>query len=269
LVPLSQHLIALCGWRFTFVALGWLVLIILFPLNVIFLIHKPEELGLMPDGLKETAEPGRREGEEIESSWAATDWSLKKAVGTKNFWALVTFPFLAVIGIYVVLVHHVRFLVDLGIDKMTAAFIFALAGVISSFFRIFWGWLSDRIGREKTYTMGMICICIGVASLLLLDGLRAEPLVYFFFIFFGIGWGVTAPMFMSVAADLFKGRMFGLIYGIVEGCIGIGGAFGAWVAGYLFDITQSYQWAFALAMIAFILSSLFIWLAAPRKVFRC
>jgi len=269
LVPLSQHLIALWGWRFTFVALGWLVLIILFPLNVIFLIHKPEELGLMPDGLKETAEPGRREGEEIESSWAATDWSLKKAVGTKNFWALVTFPFLAVIGIYVVLVHHVRFLVDLGIDKMTAAFIFALAGVISSFFRIFWGWLSDRIGREKTYTMGMICICIGVASLLLLDGLRAEPLVYFFFIFFGIGWGVTAPMFMSVAADLFKGRMFGLIYGIVEGCIGIGGAFGAWVAGYLFDITQSYQWAFALAMIAFILSSLFIWLAAPRKVFRC
>jgi len=43
--------------------------------------------------------------------------------------------------------------------------------------------------------------------------------VYSFLIFFGIGWGVTAPMFMSVAADLFKGKMFGLIYGIVEGAL--------------------------------------------------
>ena len=204
----------------------------------------------------------------MDSSWAAIDWTLKKALRTRNFWALVAFPFLGVIGTYIVLVHHVRFLVDVGIDKMTAAFIFALAGVISSFFRIFWGWLSDRIGRERTYTMGMICICIGVGSLLLIDILGGKVLVYLFFIFFGIGWGVTAPIYMSVAADLFKGRMFGLIYGIVEGGIGIGAAFGAWVAGYIFDTTQTYQGAFALAIFAYILSSLFIWLAAPRKIHK-
>lgn len=266
LVPLSQYFIDLWGWMLAFVGFGVLVLAILFPLNIIFLRHKPQELGLMPDGLQGVVQPGGREVKEMESSWAAIDWTLRKALGTRNFWALVAFPFLGVIGTYIVLVHHVRFLVDVGIDKMTAAFIFALAGVISSFFRIFWGWLSDRIGRERTYTMGMICICIGVGSLLLIDILGGKVLVYLFFIFFGIGWGVTAPIYMSVAADLFKGRMFGLIYGIVEGGIGIGGAFGAWVAGYIFDTTQTYQGAFALAIFAYILSSLFIWLAGPRKV---
>ena len=52
LVPLSQYFIGLWGWRITFVALGGLVLIILFPLVVIFLRHRPQELGLMPDGLR-------------------------------------------------------------------------------------------------------------------------------------------------------------------------------------------------------------------------
>jgi MFS family permease len=54
-------------------------------------------------------------------------------------------------GIYIILVHNVKFLVDQGIDKMTAAFIFGMVGVKSSIFRIFWGWLSARIGRELTW----------------------------------------------------------------------------------------------------------------------
>jgi len=81
-----------------------------------------------------------------------------------------------------------------------------------------------------------------------------------------MGWGVTAPLFISVAADLFNGKEFGLIYGLLEGAIGIGAAFGAWVAGYIFDRNQSYQWAFVLVIIVVTLSSLIIWLAAPRKV---
>jgi MFS family permease len=268
LVPISQHLIGLWGWRLTFVALGVLVFIILLPMNVMLLRHKPQDLGLKPEGLKGMEPPSERGVAEENSNWPEIDWTIKKVLRTGRFWALIVFPFLAVIGVYIVLVHHVKFLVDIGIDKMTAAFIFALAGFISTFFRIFWGWLSDRIGREKTYTIGILCICIGVGSLLLLDTQQEKLLMYSFLIFFGIGWGVTAPMFMSVAADLFKGRVFGLIYGIVEGAIGIGGALGTWVGGYIFDKTMSYQWSFVLAIIVFILSCLFIWLAAPRKIHK-
>jgi cyanate permease len=80
-----------------------------------------------------------------------------------------------------------------------------------------------------------------------------------------MGWGAAAPMFMVVAADLFKGRIFGLIYGFVEAGIGIAGAFGAWIAGFIFDKTQSYQSAFILVIVSFLLSCIFCWVAAPRK----
>lgn len=165
----------------------------------------------------------------------------------------------------VILVHNVRLLVDQGVAKMTAAFIFALVGVISLIFRIFWGWLSDRIGREKTYTMGIACACLGAGSLLLFEAYGSPLFIYSFFVFFGMGWGVTAPMFMAVAADLFRGKIFGLIYGFVEAGVGIGAAFGAWVAGFIFDETRRYQIAFVLVIAALLLSCIFIWLAAPRK----
>ncbi len=75
-------------------------------------------------------------------------------------------------------------------------------------------------------------------------------------------------MVSTSTADLFAGRHFGAIYGFV--CIGqgLGGALGAWVAGYVFDVTGSYHAAFALAAVSFLCSVLCLWLAAPRFVRR-
>jgi MFS family permease len=265
LVPLSQHLISMLGWRLTFLLTGGLALIILLPVNALFLRHKPQELGQYPDGLNH-AEVSKKTELDVNAEKKTTiDWTIKEASRTGRFWALMIFPFLAVLGVYIILVHNVKFLVDQGIDKMTAALIFALVGIVSSIFRIFWGWLSDRIGREVTFTLGIICICLGVGSLLLIEAFGLNQFTYTFFIFFGMGWGVTAPMLMSVSADLFKGKVYGLIYGFVEAGVGIAGATGAWVAGFIFDQTQSYHLAFILAIVAFVSSCVFIWIAAPRK----
>ncbi len=265
LVPMSQQFINMWGWRMTFVITGCLILVILLPANAIFLRHKPEELGQLPDGadsadLKKTNNPRSKLNFKQDN-----DWTLRKAGNTLRFWALIIFPFLALFGIYIILVHNVRFLVDQGVAKMTAAFIFAIVGILSSIFRIFWGWISDHISRELTYSSGIICACLGVGSLLLFEISGSRTFIYSYSIFFGIGWGATAPMFMAVAADLFKGRIFGLIYGFLEAGIGIAGALGAWIAGFIFDKTHSYQAAFVLVIVAFILSGIFIWVAAPRK----
>jgi MFS family permease len=286
MVPLSQYFISLWGFRFSFVLLGILVLIVLLPLNGIFLRHKPQELGLYPDGLDRpvTAPNGERStpsslprrgspsslprkgGTENPVDMMTDDWTLSRAVGTIRFWALVLFPFFAFIGLFIVQVHNVKFLVDQGIDKMTAAYIYAMVGAVSSVFRIFWGWLSDRIWRELTYSLGTLCICLGIGSLLLMEITGQKALSYPFFIFFGMGWGATAPLFMAIAADLFQGRGFGLIFGILEGGIGVAGAIGAWSAGFIFDKTNSYQWAFLFGIIVVLISGLLVWVAAPRKV---
>jgi nitrate/nitrite transporter NarK len=88
---------------------------------------------------------------------------------------------------------NVKFLVDQGIEKMTAAFIFAMVGVVSSVFRIFWGWLSDRIGRETTFITGILCACMGVGCLILFESSGLKPFTYGFFLLFGMGWGGDGP----------------------------------------------------------------------------
>jgi len=268
LVPLSQGFITMAGWRMTFIITGALVLIVLLPVNAILLRHKPRDVGQYPDGLKLPEAPSGALDLQKNVNQASADWTLSKAAQSPRFWALIIFPFLSVTGIYIILVHNVKFLVDQGIDKMTAALIFSMVGVISSIFRIFWGWLSDRIGREITFTTGILCACMGVGCLILFESSGLKPFTYGFFVLFGMGWGVTAPMFMTTAADLFKGRIFGLIYGFIEAGIGMAGAIGAWGAGFVFDQTQSYRYAFFFAIFVLLLSCAFIWLAAPRKFRR-
>jgi len=132
-------------------------------------------------------------------------------------------------------------------------------------FRFLWGWLSDRIGREITYTLGGTCFSLGVLALLLFQYIPSPSLLYLFGFFFGAGWGSAAPMFMSISGDHYKGKNFGLIYGILEGNVGIGAAVGTWVGGYIFDQTQNYFWAFILAILLGLISILLVWYIAPRK----
>ena len=265
LVPMSQQFINWWGWRMTFAITGGLVLVFLVPVNALFLRHKPEELGQHPDGIHPGELHEDRHPRNKSSADPEREWTLRKALNTFRFWALIIFPFLGFIGMFIILVHNVGFLVDQGVSKMTAAFIFAVVGILSSIFRIFWGWLSDHISRELTYTLGIICACLGAGSLLLFEITGSGVLIYSYAIFFGMGWGATAPMFMAVAADLFKGRIFGLIFGFLEAGIGIAGALGAWIAGLIFDRTGSYQLAFILVIVTALLSCFFCWCAAPRK----
>jgi len=262
-VPLFQYIISLWGWRSAFFIFSLLVFAIPLPLNAIFLRHRPEEIGLLPDG--DSVDDMAKEAPFHPAGSSLREQGIKDFIKTGRFWSVILFPSLIVFGIYIVIVHHVRYLVDLGVGKMWAATLFAVMGAVSGGFRFFWGWLSDQIGREITYTLGGICFSLGILALLLFQYIPYPFLLYPFAFFFGAGWGSTAPMFMSISGDLYKGKNFGLIYGMVEGNIGIGAAVGTWVAGYIFDQTQNYFWAFILAILMSFISILLVWYIAPRK----
>jgi MFS family permease len=52
-----------------------------------------------------------------------------------------------------------------------------------------------------------------------------------------------------MAAELFGTRAHGYLFGIVNFAGTVGGALGPLVAGRIFDVSQSYQWAFLLLAI--------------------
>ena len=47
---------------------------------------------------------------------------------------------------------------------------------------------------------------------------------------------------------------------------GIGGAFGAWLAGFVYDHTETHLFVFVLTMACYSFACINVWRAAPRKV---
>jgi MFS family permease len=271
-VPFLQYLISFHGWPTAYLIFSVLVLIIPLPLNAVFLRHRPQEMGLLPDGYRiHPIFPGESHPTPPAASSPPLDpnerWLIAE-MKKSRFWTLLLFPCLTVFGVYIVIVHHVRYLVDLGVDKIWAASLFAGMGILSALFRFFWGWFSDRMGREITFTLGGACFSLGIFFLLLYQYVPSVLLLYLFAFFFGGGWGSTAPMFMSIAGDLYRGKHFGLIYGMVEAGIGVGAAVGSWVAGYIFDQSQNYLWAFILAISFNLFSILLVWHLAPGRTYK-
>ena len=265
--PFTQVIISDWGWRSGFLVMGVLTAVILLPLNGLLLRHKPKDMGYAgPDGSMDPEESMVHTADHVfRQPDDGFQWTLGTAVHTINFWALMIFPMFIMIGVYIVLTHFVGFLVNQGLNKMIAASAFGLVGLTSTLFRIIWGLISDRIGRERSFSLGMLFFCISFYCLVRFQSSGGLWLVYLFVILLGVGWGSTAPIFMASAADLFHGPAIGTIYGMLEGSVGIGGAIGSWIGGYVFDQTGSYQWAFGVAVLSAAMAGIIIWVAAPGK----
>ena len=268
-VPLAQCVISLWGWRGAFLALSGFAGLVLFPASAWLLRQTPGEVGQTIDGVRgATAPPSDGVSLCQPAEPSKPERSLSAAMKQGTFWYFISFSFFASVGVYIVLVHSVKFLIEQGTGAMVAATVMAVTGAISAAFRIIWGWMSDRMGREETYSIGSITACIGIGSLLLCKTTGAPSAVYLFPVLFGIGWGVTAPSIMAASVDIFDGRQFGVIFGVIQGVINLGGALGAWLGGAIFGQYQSYFGAFCVAIIALALSCMFIWKAAPRKTLK-
>jgi nitrate/nitrite transporter NarK len=82
-----------------------------------------------------------------------------------------------------------------------------------------------------------------------------------------LGYGM-ASVYGAIPAEIFAGRAFGAIFGLISLGATVGAGAGPWVAGAIQDRTGSYAPAFVLGGALALLSILCIWLAAPRKGFR-
>ncbi len=66
--------------------------------------------------------------------------------------------------------------------------------------------------------------------------------------------------------ELFQGKQYGAIVGVLSMAASLGAGLGPWVTGALYDRTGSYTLSFWLAIALSLFSIVCIWLAAPRKV---
>jgi len=269
LLPWLQSIILSDGWRASCLAMAWLVLLAVAPLNLL-VRKRPEEIGLMPDGDNHpaTASVPRKSAEIADAAWVATEWTLARAVRTSRFWWIAIGYFCALIAWYAVQVHQTKYLTEIGFTPLVAAWALGAVSVVGVPGQIILGGLSDRIGREWIWTAGCAGFAISYAALIALEHAPSTALLYVMVFAQGFfGYALTSVM-GPIVIEIFEGPHYGSIFGTITVALIGGGAAGPWIAGIIHDATGSYRLAFLLIIGCCILSAIAIWIAAPRKVRR-
>jgi len=261
-----NYLILHIGWRLTFLVLAGILVFVLLPLYFLFFYYRPREKGLTPYGSAEMAPTSEKERERaIGDVPPARDWTPAQLLRTSQLWLLVvSYALYWGVGNYLVLAHQVRFAEDAGYSSMFSVSIFALFGV-TLFLGQSCGFLSDRLGREKVGTLAAALSILALAALMSVRDTSHPWLLYVYAIGFGLGGGLFTPTIYAGAADIFSGRYFGAVAGLLLTGMGVGAVFGPWLGGYIYDVAGTYRPAFLLCIVCIALACLAFWIAAPRK----
>jgi MFS family permease len=268
LLPWLQGLIGRAGWRGACWALAALLALAVLPLNALLPRRRPEDLGLRPDGAPAAAGGARSAaaGAVLDRAWAATEWTLPRAMRTARFWWVFLGYFTGLFAWYAVQVHQTKYLLELGFPADLAAFALALVGLTGIVGQIAWGHLSDRIGREWAWTASGVGFATCYLALLALPAHRSPLLVYAMVAAQGLLGYALASVFGAIPVELFQGARYGSIFAVLNLASNAGAGVGPWVAGAVHDRTGSYAPAFWLAVACAGVSVGAMWLAAPRKV---
>jgi len=269
LLPWLQTLIGASGWRAACWALAGLLLAVVLPLNLVLQRQRPADLGLAPDGdpaaAAAAAEPGGADNV-VDRRWAATEWTLARALRELRFWWLFAAFFSGLFAWYGVLVHQTQYLTEIGFSAELAAWALGLVGFAGIAGQIVIGHLSDRIGREWAWTIAALGFVGCYLCLLALTEWPSMLLIYPMVVAQGLfGYGL-ATVYGAIPAELFQGKHFGSIFGTLSSASILGGASGPWLMGTLYDRLGSYAPGFWLAIVLSLASIGCVWLAAPRKV---
>jgi len=121
-----------------------------------------------------------------------------------------------------------------------AAQIYGLLAIFNGLGRFFWGTVSDRIGRNMTYTVMFVIQAVVFFIMGEVHSLGGVGICFAIVLLcYGGGFGVMP----SFTADFFGTKYLGQIYGYILTAWGVGGVVGPSIAAFVRDRTGSYAGA--------------------------
>jgi len=230
------------GIQGTFRNFGILFIIIV-PLASLFISPPPE--GYVPEGWTPPAPaPGA-------SASANNDLTASQALKTVRFWLLFSiFAFSLTGGIGIIGQAGNIAVNRLGATPYQTATAVLFLGAANTLGRIFWGLVSDKIGRN--ISLGLM-IAISVASFLALLTTNENTAFFLFVIFImgvGQGFGGVAGVFPAITAENFGITHAGTIFGLIFFGFSIAGFVGPTMQGQIFDTTGSHNGGLTISAIS-------------------
>jgi len=234
-IPLAGWLVPHVGWRQTLVIFGLIQLCVALPLELVTVRRHPEDMGLFPDGADSAEEA---------ASTPRSGATLQRAVHRLPFWTLTLSN--------VLFVHQVAYMIGRGQNPAAAATLAGLVGVASLPGRYVFNVMSDRFHSQSVLAVCQATLALGVVVLALATS-RSGLIVYV--IICGAAFGTSGPLIASVRAEHFGRRAYATI-SAVQGLPSLGAAaLGPLAAGWLYDRSGSYQFAFAIVAALYLVSA--------------
>lgn len=261
LVPGSLMLIHWFNWKVTVIVLGIFLILIVFPIVLLFLRNEPAEKNLLPIG------GANAEETKDEPSGKAKKVPYRAVFLNKKFWFLILPFFICGFTTTGLMdTHLIPFSHDHGFStEVTSAAVSLLAG-----FNII-GILISGVVADRWSSRKILCFLYAVRALSLVILLTShQPLLLLVFaVLFGLVDFATVAPTQMLATQYFRQYSVGFILGWLFLSHQIGSALGAYLPGVWYSQTGSYNPSFYLSIIILAGASILnILLPEPQKVNR-
>jgi MFS family permease len=224
IVPLVAVVVATFSWRWSFLAIG-IGCFALIPLLWWTLAEKGGSVAAPDDRM---AAP---------SLWADISSIIRKPAFHILFWSFLLCGYTTA---GVIETHFLPYASFCGFGPIPSAAAYGTLSAANMLGMIGAGWLTDRMNR--VVLLGSIYLLRGLTFIILMNvGASYEILVVFAVLFGAVDYA-TVPVTASLVASHLGLRVMGLSMGLISAGHSIGAAAGAFMGGYLFDLTMQYDW---------------------------
>ena len=265
LAPIAGLFSSQYSWQAGWLALAAIVLFVALPVGLKFLRNWPSDIGLKPDGDRETpleiqsrgSRPALQRGRfEVDRWW--------RAFRSPPIWFLL--PALAIGGLSSSVISHsvVPFARDTGHYGPTmvstiqsVVFLLGAAGAVAG------GWLADRYTRKRV--LAAIYLAQGIAFLALVAGSQTLAGLWVFFVVAGLCSVAWMPIAFALVVDVYGLRSLGAIWGIGFLCQQMGNLVGPVLIGLAYEIIGFHALLFLACVSMPVLASVAVFAINERK----
>ena len=249
--PVAEALIKNYGVLNTFSIFGVLFLVV--TVTGAFFINNPPE-NYKPEGW---VPPAPKDG------IIAQNFTPLEALKTPQFFMII-FAFMCATAAGSMMIPMAKILglqPDSGLTKQEAVVGVMIITGFNSFGRVFWGWISDKLGRKKTL---QILLVIAACSIIAVSFSKAYLMLAIIAVI-GFSYGGFLGVFPALTADFWGTRNVATIYGMILLGFGVGAVGSSYTVAKL-SATNSFTPAFIIAGIGAVVGLIIIsMLKAPKQ----
>ena len=264
LVPLVGWGIDNHGWRAVAMVSGIGLLTVVWPL-VFTVRHRPEDVGLLPDGDK----PNEITSGEIDEDGSTSnpsfveevEYTISEAFKTKAMWMLILGITLRFTSHTAVMVHLSPILEAQGMSTTKAGAAIGLLVLLSIPGRLVVGVIGDRFRKNKVVSVVLI---LQVAALIVLMSADTIFELYLFIVLWAAAYG-AGILNWAIVGDYFGRARFATLRGVMGLFYSGGAVVGPVYAGWVFDRDGNYTEAGTVFLLVTVLSVVVFWFCNPPK----